>query len=571
MLGSHGQHASSLPNAARPDALSRRAAGPGRPLEPPAVSPLPLPGLPSVPVPDSTSLTPEQRKAAVGLLRAAAGPVLPLARLFARHGHELALVGGSVRDVFLRRAHGDLDLATDARPEQVLELVGGWADKVWEVGIAFGTVGVRKGDTICEITTYRSEKYLPHSRKPDVDYGTSLTADLLRRDFTVNAMAARLPSLELVDPYGGLRDLRNKVLRPPGLPEDSFTDDPLRMLRGARLAAQLGFSVAPEARDAMTALASRLPVVSAERIKDELEKLMKAEGPEGPARGISLLVDTGLADQILPEIPRLRLEMDEHFRHKDVYQHSLTVLAQAIELEDAYDLRGDLRVRLAALLHDIGKPKTRTLLPDGRVAFHHHEVAGAKLARARLTKLRFPVAVVADVSKLIALHLRFHGYGEGEWTDSAVRRYVRDAGDLLPRLHVLTRADCTTRNKQKARRLALAYDHLEQRIAVLAEQEELDKIRPDLDGNQIMGLLGIGPGPLVGRAYQHLLDLRLENGPLGPERAAQELLRWAASEGRPGAPGPPPSGGEAPGSPAGEAPPDDGPAPDGPPPGPPGS
>ncbi len=519
-----------------------------------------------MPVPDSTSLTPDQRKAAADLLRKAAASVLPLGRLFARKGHDLALVGGSVRDVFLQRSHGDLDLTTDARPEQVLGLVAGWADKVWEVGIAFGTVGVRKGDTICEITTYRSEKYLPHSRKPDVDYGTSLEADLSRRDFTVNAMAARLPSLELVDPFGGLRDLRNRLLRTPGLAEDSFTDDPLRMLRGARLAGQLGFSVDAAARDAMTALAGRLEVVSAERIKDELVKLMLAPGPDGPGRGISLLVETGVADEVLPEIPRLRLEMDEHFRHKDVYQHSLTVLAQAIELEDAYGLNGDLVVRLAALLHDIGKPKTRSLLPDGRVAFHHHEVAGAKLARQRLTKLRFPASVIADVSKLIALHLRFHGYGEGEWTDSAVRRYVRDAGDLLPRLHVLTRADCTTRNKQKAARLARAYDHLEERISVLAEQEELDRIRPDLDGNQIMKVLGIPPGPLVGRAYQHLLDLRLEEGPLGPQRAAQELLRWAESEGLPGAAAPPPSGEGAPAAPLGEAPPaGGGSGPDGPP------
>jgi poly(A) polymerase len=519
-----------------------------------------------MPVPDSSNLTPDQRRAAAGLLRAAAAPVLPLGRIFARQGHELALVGGSVRDVFLRRGHGDLDLTTDARPEQVLALVSGWADKVWEVGIAFGTVGVRKGDTICEITTYRSENYLPHSRKPDVDYGTSLEADLSRRDFTVNAMAARLPSLELVDPFGGLRDLRNKLLRTPGLAEDSFTDDPLRMLRAARLAAQLGFSVDQAARDAMTALAGRLEVVSAERIKDELVKTMLAPGPDGPGRGISLLVDTGVADEVLPEVPRLRLEMDEHFRHKDVYQHSLTVLAQAIALEGAYGLNGDLVVRLAALLHDIGKPRTRSLLPDGRVAFHHHEVAGAKLARARLSKLRFPAAVVADVSKLIALHLRFHGYGEGEWTDSAVRRYVRDAGDLLPRLHVLTRADCTTRNKQKAARLARAYDHLEQRIAVLAEQEELDRIRPDLDGNQIMRLLGIPPGPEVGRAYQYLLDLRMEQGPLGPERAAQELLRWAESGGLPGAAGSPPSGAGDPAEPLGDGPPAGGGAvPDGPP------
>ncbi|HCU97663.1 MAG TPA: CCA tRNA nucleotidyltransferase [Actinobacteria bacterium] len=503
-----------------------------------------------MPVPDSNDLTPGQRRAAAGLLRAAAVPVAPLGRLFARHGHELALVGGSVRDVFLGRDHSDLDLTTDARPEQVLEIIKGWADTVWEVGIDFGTVGVRKGGKNIEITTYRSERYVPHSRKPGVEYGTSLVADLSRRDFTVNAMAARLPSLELVDPFGGLRDLNNKVLRTPGRPEDSFTDDPLRMLRAARLAAQLGFVVTPEAQAAMTALATRLEVVSAERIKDELAKLMLAPGPDGPVRGIALLVDSGVADQVLPEIPKLRLEVDEHFRHKDVYQHSLTVLAQAIALEPEYRLAGDLVVRLAALLHDIGKPRTRRLLPDGRVAFHHHEVAGAAMARARLSKLRFPSAVVQDVATLVGLHLRFHGYNEGGWTDSAVRRYVRDAGPLLSRLHVLTRADCTTRNKQKAQRLARAYDNLEKRIAFLAEQEELDKIRPDLDGNQIMAILGLPQGPLVGKAYRHLLELRMDHGPLGPDRAVQELRRWAGEEGL-DVPGesPGPAGPGAPGGP----------------------
>jgi poly(A) polymerase len=500
-----------------------------------------------MPVPDSNDLSPEQRRAAAALLRKSAASVADLGRLFTRRGYELALVGGSVRDVFLGRDPGDLDLTTDARPGQVLEMIAGWADKVWEAGIDFGTVGLRKGSTICEITTYRSERYLPHSRKPDVDYGTSLEADLSRRDFTVNAMAARLPSLELVDPFGGLRDLKDKVLRTPGLPEDSFTDDPLRMLRAARLTAQLGFTVTREARDAMAALAPRIAVVSAERIKDELVKLMRAPGPDGPVRGIALLVDTGVADQVLPEVPRLRLEVDEHFRHKDVYQHSLTVLEQAIGLEAGYGLDSDLRVRLAALLHDIGKPKTRRLLPDGRVAFHHHEVAGAAMVRARLGKLRFPAAVVQDVATLVALHLRFHGYNDGGWTDSAVRRYVRDAGPLLTRLHVLTRADCTTRNKQKAQRLARAYGNLEKRIAFLAEQEELDRIRPDLDGNQIMEILGVPQGPLVGKAYRHLLELRMEHGPLGPDRAAQELRGWALAEGLPvpggpGAAGPPASG-----------------------------
>ncbi len=503
-----------------------------------------------MPVPDCNDLIPAQRRAAAGLLRKPAVPVAGLGRIFARHGHELALVGGWVRDIFLGRDPGDLDLATDARPEEVRELVAGWADTIWETGIAFGTLGVRKGNTICEITTYRSEKYQPGSRKPaEVNYGTSLAADLSRRDFTVNAIAARLPSLEVVDPFGGLRDLKHKVLRTPGTPEDSFTDDPLRILRAARLAAQLGFRVDPEVRTAMGALAHRLAVVSAERITAELTKLMRAPGPDGPVRGIALLVDTGVAEQILPEVPRLRLEVDEHFRHKDVYQHTLTVLKRAIALEEAYGLEGDLILRLAALLHDIGKPDTRRLLPGGRVAFHHHEVVGASLARKRLTALRFPASVVSAVSALVGLHLRFHGYAEGEWTDSAVRRYVRDAGPLLPRLHVLTRADCTTRNSRKAERLEKAYDNLERRIAVLAAQEELSSLRPDLDGNEIMRILGIPPGPLVGKARAHLLELRIEHGPLGHDRAVQELRGWAVAE---GVSVPPPGGSDAGGSPAGE-------------------
>ena len=501
-----------------------------------------------MPVPDSTDLTPRQRRAAAALLRKEAAPVAGLGHLFARHGHELALVGGWVRDVFLGREHGDLDLATDARPEQVKRLVKGWADRVWDTGIEYGTVGVRRGDTVYEITTYRSERYRPGSRKPGVEYGTSLEEDLSRRDFTVNAIAARLPSLELVDPFGGLRDLGRGLLRTPGTAEDSFTDDPLRILRAARFAAQLGFGVTPEVRAAMGALAHRLSVVSVERINVELTKLMRAPGPDGPVRGIALLVDTGVAEKILPEVPTLRLEADEHFRHKDVYQHTLTVLRRAIALEDAYGLRGDLVVRLAALLHDIGKPKTRRLLPGGRVAFHHHEVVGAAMARERLAALRFPAAVISDVSALVGLHLRFHGYSDGEWTDSAVRRYVRDAGPLLTRLHVLTRADCTTRNRQKAQRLERAYDNLERRIAVLAAQEELDRLRPDLDGNEIMKVLGIPAGPAVGKAYRYLLEQRIEHGPLGHDRAVHELLRWAVAEGLSG-PGGSPSGGGAPGSP----------------------
>ena len=497
-----------------------------------------------MPVPDSTPLTPQQRSAAARLLAPVAASADELGRLFASHGHELALVGGPVRDVFLGRSPGDLDLTTDATPARVLEIIDGWADQFWTVGIEFGTVGMRKGSEIFEITTYRSEQYTGRSRKPDVEYGKSLTEDLSRRDFTVNAMAARLPGHELVDPFGGMADLRSKVLRTPGPPEVSFGDDPLRILRAARFTAQLGFTVAPEARAAMTELAPRLqpPKVSAERISAELSKLLLSPLPGGPRRGIALLVDTGVADQVLPEVPKLRLEMDEHFRHKDVYLHSLTVLDQAIELEDRYELGPDLVLRLAALLHDIGKPKTRTRLPGGKVAFHHHDVKGAKMARARLTALRFPKDVVADVSRLVELHLRFHGYGTGEWTDSAVRRYVRDAGPLLTRLHALTRADCTTRNAAKAQRLARAYDSLEDRIAVLAEREELASIRPDLDGNQIMRILGISPGPLVGKAYAHLLELRLEHGPLGAERATQELLDWAAAEGL-DVPGSPPADG----------------------------
>jgi poly(A) polymerase len=473
-------------------------------------------------------MTSEQRKAAAALLRERVPAAAGIGRLFVRHGHELALVGGPVRDVFLGQSPGDLDLATDATPEQVLEMVGGWADKVWTVGIAFGTVGVRKGKSVFEITTYRSEQYERYSRKPDVRYGRSLEEDLERRDFTINAMAARLPGYELVDPYGGLEALREKVLRTPGPPAQSFSDDPLRVLRAARFAAKLGFEVAPEVREAMTEQAFRLDIVSAERINAELTKLMQAPDP---ALGIDVLVQTEVAERVLPEVSRLRMEADEHHRHKDVYQHSLMVLRQAIELEPRYGLEDDLVVRLAAILHDIGKPRTRSLLPDGRVAFHLHEVVGAKMARRRLTALRFPNEVVRDVSRLVELHLRFHGYGEGEWTDSAVRRYVRDAGPLLTRLHVLTRADCTTRNRAKAQRLARAYENLERRIGELSEQEELARIRPELDGNEIMRILGLAPGPLVGRAYTFLLELRIAEGELGRERATQELLRWAAAEG----------------------------------------
>jgi poly(A) polymerase len=448
-----------------------------------------------------------------------------LGELFAARGHELALVGGSVRDVLLGRVGHDLDLTTDARPERVLEIVKDWADAVWTIGIDFGTVGVRKDGWQLEITTYRSESYDPTSRKPEVSYGDTLEGDLRRRDFAVNAMAVRVPSHEFVDPFGGLPDLSAKVLRTPGAPEDSFDDDPLRMLRAARFASQLGFSVDPKAVEAMTTMAGRIEIVSAERIREELDKLICGARPRD---GLAMLVDTSLAAHVLPELPKLRLEIDEHHRHKDVYEHTLIVLEQAVALETSGP---DRVLRWAALLHDVGKPKTRRNEPGGRVSFHHHEVVGAQMAKKRMSELKFPKDVVADVSRLVELHLRFHGYGSGEWTDSAVRRYVRDAGHLLERLHKLTRADCTTRNKRKAAALSQTYDQLEERISRLAEEEELAKIRPELDGNEIQEILGLAPGPVIGRAYKHMLDIRMDEGMIGKEAAKEALLKWARSEG----------------------------------------
>ncbi|WP_059010085.1 CCA tRNA nucleotidyltransferase [Streptomyces specialis] len=475
-----------------------------------------------------------QRRAVSELLRVS--PIADdLAARFQRAGFSLALVGGSVRDALLGRLGNDLDFTTDARPEDVLRIVRPWADAVWEVGIAFGTVGCRKTapaeavdgghkDYLLEITTYRSEHYDRASRKPEVAYGDSLEEDLLRRDFTVNAMAVALPQKEFIDPHHGLTDLAERVLRTPGTPEESFSDDPLRMLRAARVAAQLDFTVAEPVRAAMTDMAERIDIVSAERVRDELNKLVLADHPR---KGLTLLVESGLAERVLPEVPALRLERDEHHRHKDVYEHSLTVLEQAIALEGP---ERDLVLRLAALLHDIGKPRTRRFEKDGRVSFHHHEVVGAKMVKQRMTKLKYPNEMIKDVARLVELHLRFHGYGTGEWTDSAVRRYVRDAGPLLDRLHKLTRSDCTTRNKRKALALSQAYDSLEKRIEQLKEQEELDAIRPDLNGNEIMEILGIGPGPEIGSAYRHLLELRLENGPMGRDGAITALKEWWAAQ-----------------------------------------
>jgi poly(A) polymerase len=472
----------------------------------------------------SGSLSALQRKA-VQLLLQIAPVVDELGARFASAGHEIALVGGPVRDILLGRGSKDLDFATSARPEAVEKLLAGWADHVWDIGKAFGTIGCRKGEWVLEITTYRSESYDRTSRKPEVEYGDNLEGDLARRDFAMNAMAVRLPSHEFVDPYGGRADVANKVIRTPGSPEDSFSDDPLRMMRAARFAAQLDFTPDPAVVAAMTAMAERITIVSAERVRDELIKLICAPHPR---IGLDLLVSTGLADHVLPELPALRLEDDEHHRHKDVYQHSLTVLDQAIDLEDRLDdvETPDFVVRFAALIHDIGKPRTRKFEGDGKVTFHHHDVVGAKLARKRMKALRFSNEQIEQVSKLVELHLRFHGYGTGEWTDSAVRRYVRDAGELLSRLHVLTRADSTTRNKRKAEALRSAYDDLEKRIEQLREQEKLDAIRPDLDGNQIMEILGIGPGREVGEAYHFLMELRMDEGPLGEDRAREALLTW---------------------------------------------
>ncbi|ASU81728.1 CCA tRNA nucleotidyltransferase [Nocardiopsis gilva YIM 90087] len=473
-------------------------------------------------------LTDAQKAAITGLFGSIDTIATELGDLFAAAGHELALVGGPVRDALLGREVHDLDLTTDAVPQTILKLIDGWADAVWTVGIDFGTVGLRKGGYQLEITTYRSESYQPKSRKPEVDYGSSLYEDLVRRDFTVNAMAVHLPGREFIDPFGGLSDLRERRLRTPGRPEDSFSDDPLRIMRAIRFAAQLGFTLAPEVKAAAADMADRLRIVSAERIRDELTKLMVSPDPRV---GIEHMVDLGIASCVLPEIPKLRLEIDEHHRHKDVYEHSLTVLDQAIDLEKQRDMKPDLVLRLAALLHDVGKPKTRAFESGGRVTFHHHEVVGASMTKSRLSALRFSKDVVADVSRLVALHLRFHGYGKGEWTDSAVRRYARDAGHLLERLHVLTRADCTTRNRRKAAALSRAYDDIEHRIERLAEEEELNKIRPDLDGNEIQEILGIKPGPMIGKAYRYMLELRLEHGPMDKADAIAELRKWAEEQG----------------------------------------
>jgi poly(A) polymerase len=461
---------------------------------------------------------------AITTLTAQAPEATKLAIAFKAAGFKLALVGGPVRDAILGRLGNDLDFTTDAHPKDCEKILNKWADSVWDIGAAFGTVAGKKGDITVEITTYRSESYNLDSRKPNVEFGKTIEADLSRRDFTINAMALELTTDEptFIDLYNGVSDLQNKLIKTPGKPEDSFSDDPLRMMRAARFMSQLNFEIDPAVITAIKSMTARLEIISAERIRDEFIKIIMSDNPR---LGITLLVETGLAEIFLPEIPKLKLEIDEHHHHKDVYEHSLTVLEQAIALEAR--LGGpNLTLRLAALLHDIGKPKTKELIAGGGVSFHHHEVVGARMGKERMKKLRFDNHIIKDVAQLIFLHLRFHGYGNGEWTDSAVRRYVRDADELLTHLHLLTRADCTTRNQKKAEGLAKTYDQLEARIALLMEQEELNKIRPDLSGEQIMEILSIKPSPAVGKAYDFLLELRLEHGPLGEEKAKAELLTW---------------------------------------------
>lgn len=445
---------------------------------------------------------------------------------FERAGHELSLVGGPVRDAILGRAAPDLDFTTSANPDEILKVVKPLSSATWDIGREFGTIAAQIDGEQVEITSYRADSYDKTSRKPTVEFGDNLEDDLVRRDFTVNAMALRLPSRVFVDPHQGLRDLMLETLRTPTDPEVSFSDDPLRMMRAARFTSQLGFVIEPETFSAMVRLKDRIEIISQERIRDEFSKLLLSANPRV---GLEVLVESGLAELTMPELPALKLEIDEHHHHKDVYQHTLTVVEQAIDYERDYGLENDLVLRLAALLHDIGKPPTKRLEPGGGVSFHHHDVVGSKLAKKRLTALRFDNDTIKAVARLIELHLRFFGYSDQQWSDSAVRRYVRDAGDQLERLHALTRADVTTRNKRKADRLSHAYDDLEKRIAVLREQEELEAMRPDLDGQQIMEILNLKPSREVGLAYDFLLEIRLDEGSIGPEEAKKRLLEWWAS------------------------------------------
>ena len=459
---------------------------------------------------------------------------MELGRMFADEGYELSLVGGPVRDLLLHRPSHDLDFCTSARPEQFEPILRRFGrDGFWDMGRKFGTLGAmrRRDDGTAvqvEVTTYRADTYDSDSRKPEVAYGDTLEGDLSRRDFTINAMALRVPDLQFVDPFGGANDLAKGVLRTPVDPRQSFDDDPLRMMRAVRFVAQLGFGIEPGTAEALADMTERIRIVSAERVRDELTKLLLSDRPRA---GVEALVESGLADIVFPEIVALQLQIDEHHRHKDVFEHTMIVLDRAVALETDDDgpvPRPDLTLRLAALMHDIGKPKTRRFEPGGKVSFHHHDAVGAKLTRKRLRALRFDHHLIEDVSELVNLHLRFHGYVDEPWTDSAVRRYVKDAGPLYERLNRLTRADATTQNRRKAMVFSSAMDEMEERVRELKKKEDFDAIRPDIDGNEIMQLLGLEPGPMVGRAYKHMLEYRLDNGPVEREVAIEELKRWYA-------------------------------------------
>ncbi|HEY9313626.1 CCA tRNA nucleotidyltransferase [Williamsia sp.] len=483
------------------------------------------------PAPDSAGTAQRRTRllaAAAVSLRELSDVINPLGAKFAAAGFGLYLVGGSVRDAVLGRLTNDLDFTTDARPQDVQELLRGWAEAIWDTGIDFGTISAVKSGHQIEITTFRADSYDRVGRNPEVRFGESLEDDLIRRDFSMNAMAVRIGAdggQEFVDPLGGLEALLAGVIDTPAAPEDSFNDDPLRMLRGVRFVSQLGFSLSPRVFEATVAMAEQIDRITVERVAVELDKLILGEHA---VEGIDMLCETGLAQRVIPEIPAMKLAIDEHHQHKDVYTHSLTVLRQAMDLEDGDP---DLVLRWAAILHDIGKPDTRRHEANGGVSFHHHEVVGAKMVRRRLRALKYPKAVIEDIAQLVFLHLRFHGYGDNQWTDSAVRRYVNDAGDLLPRLHKLVRADCTTRNKRRARRLQQNYDNLEERIARIAQNEDLARVRPDLDGNAIMELLGLPPGPKVGEAWRHLKELRLDRGPMSHDDAVAALREWWDQQG----------------------------------------
>jgi poly(A) polymerase len=450
--------------------------------------------------------------------------VRPLAERFEASGQRIYLVGGIVRDLLVGRHRDapDLDLTTDARPGETKRIVADWADAVWTQGERFGTIGVKKGDRTYEITTHRAEAYTPDSRKPEVAFADAVEADLSRRDFTVNALAVALPEARLIDPFDGAADLAAGRLRTPLDPETSFSDDPLRMMRAARFIAGYGLKPDDALVSACERMHERLAIVSAERVRDELDKLLVVDDP---TTGLWFLVDTGLVDEFLPELPAMRLEQDPIHRHKDVLAHTIAVVANVAARDR--DGRPNRITRLAALLHDVGKPKTRSIGPGG-VSFHHHEVVGARMARDRMRALKYSNEDVDAVSQLVYLHLRFHTYSMG-WTDSAVRRFVRDAGDQLDELIELTRSDCTTRNKRRADQLRRRMDELEERVAALREQEELAAIRPDLDGNAVMAELGVPPGRVVGEALAFLLELRLDEGPLGGDEARRRLHEWWAA------------------------------------------